>query len=61
MTPAALLERLDAIGRLLAARPDALGLLGLGSVGVETERLDAQSDVDLLVIVRPGAKAGYIG
>jgi hypothetical protein len=61
MTPAALLERLDAIGSALAARADALGLLGLGSVGVETERLDAQSDLDFFVIVRPGAKARYIG
>jgi hypothetical protein len=61
MTPAALLERLDAIGRALAVRPDALGLLGLGSVGIETERLDAQSDLDFFVIVRPGAKARYIG
>lgn len=55
-----LLERLDAIGRSLALRPDALGLLGLGSVGRETDRLDAHSDLDFFIIVRPGAKADYI-
>jgi len=60
MTSAQLLDRLDAIGRALAARPDALGLLGLGSVGREIERLDAHSDLDFFVIVRPGAKARYI-
>jgi hypothetical protein len=61
MTPAGLLERLDAIGRALADRGDALGLLGLGSVGRETDRLDAHSDLDFFVIVRPGAKGRYIG
>ena len=61
MTPAALLVRLDAIGDALTLRPDALGLLGLGSVGRETDRLDAHSDLDFFVIVRPGAKARYIG
>jgi hypothetical protein len=55
-----LLERLDAIGRMLAARADALGLLGLGSVGRETDRLDAHSDLDFFVVVRAGAKARYI-
>jgi len=55
-----LLERLDAIGGSLALRPDALGLLGLGSVGRETDRLDAHSDLDFFVIVRAGAKARYI-
>lgn len=60
MTPALLLERLDALGGALAARPDALGLLGLGSVGRETDRLDAHSDLDFFVVVRPGAKARYL-
>jgi hypothetical protein len=60
MTPALLLERLDAIGRALSVRADALGLLGLGSVGRDTDRLDAHSDLDFFVIVRSGAKAGYI-
>jgi hypothetical protein len=60
VTPAALLARLDAIGAALAQRPDALGLLGLGSVGRETDRLDAYSDLDFFAVVRPGAKANYI-
>lgn len=60
MTPARLLERLDAIGRALAARSDALGLLGLGSVGCDTGRLDAYSDLDFFVVVRPGAKPRYV-
>lgn len=55
-----LLQRLDAIGRALAARPDALALIGLGSVGVETARLDAWSDLDFFVVVAPGAKAAYV-
>ena len=60
MTPAALLARLDAIGAALAQRPDALGLLGLGSVGRETERLDAHSDLDFFAVVRKGTKARYV-
>ena len=60
MTPARLLERLEAIGRVLAARPDALGLLALGSVGRDTARLDAHSDLDFFVVVQPGAKGRYI-
>lgn len=58
--PQRLLERLDAIGAELRRRGDALALLGLGSVGRETERLDAQSDLDFFVIVEPGRKAAYI-
>lgn len=58
--PQALLDRLDAIGAALAGRSDALALLGLGSVGVETGRLDHWSDLDFFAIVRPGAKPGYL-
>ncbi len=46
-----LLKRLDDIGRSLAGRPDALALIGLGSVGRELERLDDYSDLDVFVIV----------
>lgn len=60
MTPALLLERLDAIGHALAARADALGLIGLGSVGRETARLDIHSDLDFFVVVAAGAKARYV-
>lgn len=55
-----LLGRLEAIGQALATRPDALALIGLGSVGIETARLDAWSDLDFFVVVAPGAKAAYI-
>ncbi|MBL8328034.1 MAG: hypothetical protein JNJ71_04215 [Rubrivivax sp.] len=58
--PARLHDRLQALAASLAARPDALGLLGLGSVGCETERADAWSDLDFFVLVRPGSKPGYL-
>jgi len=40
-----LLTRLDNIGRDLAQSDHALALLGLGSVGLELDRLDAYSDL----------------
>jgi hypothetical protein len=55
-----LLGRLEALAAALALRPDALALLALGSVGREPERIDAWSDLDFFVIVRPGAKATYV-
>jgi len=55
-----LLARLDDIGRALAGRDDALALIGLGSVGLETDRLDEWSDLDFFVIVQPGAKGRYL-
>jgi hypothetical protein len=60
MAPPGLLRRLDAIGASLATRGDALALLGLGSVGLETHRLDEHSDLDFFVIVEPGAQQRYI-
>jgi len=59
-TPQLLLQRLDAIGESLRASGNALALLGLGSVGTETTRLDAYSDLDFFAIVREGYKAHYI-
>ncbi len=59
-TPHDLLERLDAIGDSLRVSGNALALLGLGSVGTETERLDAYSDLDFFAIVREGFKSRYI-
>jgi hypothetical protein len=53
-------DRLDAIGRVLSDRPDALGLLALGSVGLETDRLDTWSDLDFFVLVVDGAKMSYV-
>lgn len=55
-----LLERLDDIGRSLARSGHALGLLGLGSVGLELGRLDAHSDLDFFALVQPGHKADYL-
>ncbi len=55
-----LLERLDAIGASLKDSGNALALLGLGSVGLETERLDDYSDLDFFVIVKPGVTARYL-
>lgn len=55
-----LLGRLDAIGRSLAETGQALALLGLGSVGAETERIDAYSDLDFFAIVQSGYKQGFL-
>lgn len=55
-----LLTRLDDIGRALERSGHALALLGLGSVGVERERLDDYSDLDFFAIVEDGHKAEYI-
>ena len=52
----ALLERLDQIGQVLAKDPRALALIGLGSAGLELERLDEHSDLDFFVIAAPGSK-----
>jgi hypothetical protein len=58
--PAQLLGRLDDIAASLATRPEALALIGLGSVGLELERLDRYSDLDFFVIVAPGHKTAYL-
>lgn len=55
-----LLDRLNAIGDSLGATGQALALLGLGSVGVETDRLDAFSDLDFFAIVKPGNKGRFL-
>lgn len=55
-----LLSRLQAIGKSLESIPQALGLLALGSAGVEQERLDEFSDLDFFVIVERGAKAAFL-
>ncbi len=58
--PATLLARLDAIAASLAQRPDALGLVGLGSVGLHRDRLDEYSDLDFFAVVEDHAKAHYL-
>lgn len=55
-----LLDRLDAIGVALAGTGDALALLGLGSVGLETDRIDAYSDLDFFAVVKPGRKQRFL-
>ena len=55
-----LLVRLDAIGDSLAASGRGLALIGLGSVGLELERLDAYSDLDFFAIVEPGSKLDFL-
>lgn len=56
----ALLQRLDEIGQSLAQSGHALALIGLGSVGLELQRLDAYSDLDFFAIVEPGYKQVYL-
>lgn len=55
-----LLKRLDEIGHSLERSGRALALIGLGSVGVELDRLDQYSDLDFFVIVEEGYKRVYI-
>lgn len=57
---ARLLARLDAIGESLKNTGDALALLGLGSVGLETARIDDYSDLDFFAIVKTGCKQAFI-
>lgn len=58
--PQLLLARLDAIGRALAQTDRALALIGLGSSGAETQRMDDYSDLDFFVIVEAGAKPAFL-
>ncbi len=55
-----MLRRLDDLGAHLAARGDVLALIGLGSAGIEHDRLDEHSDLDFFVVVEDGAKARYL-
>jgi hypothetical protein len=55
-----LLKRLDEISHSLEQSGHALALIGLGSVGLELQRLDAYSDLDFFVIVEPGYKHSYL-
>ena len=60
ITKQQLLARLDAIGAALKASGEALALLALGSVGVETDRIDAYSDLDFFAIVKPNRKQRFM-
>lgn len=58
--PEELLLRLSEIGDALSKKQSALALIGLGSVGVELDRLDQFSDLDFFVIVKTGFKSKYL-
>ncbi len=60
MNTQSLLTRLDDIGNSLEQSKHALALIGLGSVGLELDRLDCYSDLDFFVIVDPGYKQAYL-
>jgi lincosamide nucleotidyltransferase B/F len=60
METQALLKRLDEIGHSLEQSGHALALIGLGSVGLELDRLDAYSDLDFFAIVEEGYKRAYL-
>lgn len=60
MEPKHLLHRLDEIGHSLERSEHALALIGLGSSGLELDRLDAYSDLDFFVIVEKGYKRSFL-
>lgn len=55
-----LLARLDDIGRSLERTGRALALIGLGSVGLELDRLDEYSDLDFFAIVEQGSAPAFL-
>ncbi|KDN58336.1 hypothetical protein DI14_08470 [Exiguobacterium sp. AB2] len=55
-----LLERMEEIGRAVAEYDGTLMLLALGSIGLETDRLDEYSDLDFFLIVEDGQKGRFI-
>ncbi|HZQ80591.1 MAG TPA: hypothetical protein VFB25_01290 [Gaiellaceae bacterium] len=58
--PERLLQRLDDLAAVLAQRGDAIALIGLGSVGVDLDRIDDHSDLDFFVIVDDDARERYL-
>jgi len=60
MDTPSLLKRLDEIGISLERSEHALALIGLGSVGLELDRLDTYSDLDFFAIVEEGYKSIYL-
>lgn len=55
-----LLARLNAIATSLERSGNALALIGLGSVGLETDRLDEYSDLDFFAVVETGHKHEFL-
>src|SRR5690349_19278563 len=60
MNTQSLLQRLDEIGYSLEQSDHALALIGLGSVGLELDRLDSYSDLDFFAIVEKDYKHAYL-
>lgn len=60
MNTHSLLTRLDEIGHSLARSGHGLALIGLGSVGLELDRIDEYSDLDFFAIVEEGYKQAYL-
>ena len=60
MTKENLLKRLNEIGNTISKRENTIALLGLGSVGVELNRLDKYSDLDFFLIVEDEFKDEFI-
>lgn len=58
--PERLLARLNAIASSLANTGNALALIGLGSAGLETNRLDNYSDLDFFAVVEEGRKHEFL-
>lgn len=55
-----LLKRIHDLGLVLLKRPEVCALMGLGSIGIERDRLDDVSDLDFFVVVDKGYKSRYI-
>jgi lincosamide nucleotidyltransferase B/F len=55
-----LISRLNDIGSSLARTNKALALIGLGSVGLEMNRLDDYSDLDFFAVVDTGFKHEFL-
>src|SRR5258705_13881264 len=55
-----LVSRLNEIGSSLARSNKAVALIGLGSVGIEMDRLDEYSDLDFFAIVEAGSKGEFL-
>jgi len=55
-----LIKRMNDLGYHLSKRIHTIALMGLGSIGVERDRLDDYSDLDFFLIVENGFKNQYI-
>ena len=55
-----LISRLNEIGSSLARSEKAVALIGLGSAGVELDRLDNYSDLDFFAVVEVGFKREFL-